>query len=255
MTRHIILLALLATTGIAAAAQGGPRSASAAKEVKFLEDIEVGFGTTTASNAGSTKAAPAAQTAAPRTATTPTTASSPTYAYSSTVASRTGKPAIPPVRTVDIEAAGTLHLKYALLLNTEVETVPALNLLVLMDDWWGTRYRLGGNDRSGIDCSGFTCLLFNSLYGKQLPRTAREQFQYLPAVDPNELKEGDLVFFANGGTVSHVGFYLQNNKFVHASTSEGVTISDLNDRYWQARFAGAGRYEPGAPANTGTSRP
>ncbi|RYY96826.1 MAG: hypothetical protein EOO11_12480 [Chitinophagaceae bacterium] len=248
MIRHIILLALLASTGGAATAQGGPRAASAAKEVKFLEDIEVGFGL---QPAASLPKGGGAQPAVQRsTATTAT----PAYTYSTTAATQNGRPAIPPVRTVDIEGAGSLHLKYALLLNTEVESVPALNVLVLIDDWWGTRYRLGGNDRAGIDCSGFTCMLFNNLFGKQLPRTAREQYQYLRAVEPTELKEGDLVFFANGGTISHVGFYLQNNKFVHASTSEGVTISDLNDRYWQARFAGAGRYEP-AGVTTGAGRP
>ncbi|RYY63726.1 MAG: hypothetical protein EOO12_11560, partial [Chitinophagaceae bacterium] len=141
------------------------------------------------------------------------------------------------------EDAGTLHLKFALLLNVEVERVPQLPVLVLIDDWWGTRYRLGGNDRSGVDCSGFTCMLYNNLFQTQLPRTAREQFQATRSIEPADLREGDLVFFTTGTSITHVGFYLQNNKFVHASTSEGVTISDLNDRYWQARFAGAGRME------------
>jgi murein DD-endopeptidase / murein LD-carboxypeptidase len=57
------------------------------------------------------------------------------------------------------------------------------------------------------------------------------------------LKEGDLVFFNTTGGVSHVGVYLQNNKFVHASTSGGVMISDLDESYWAKRFIGIGRYQ------------
>jgi cell wall-associated NlpC family hydrolase len=224
MIRQIILMAAFASAG-AAHAQGGPKSAPAAKEVRFLEDIEVGFSPANTTSSNTVKSTPASAATAP---------------------ARTAPVAPAPRKTnFFIEDAGSLHLKFAVLLNTEVEAVPALPLLVLMDDWWGTRYRLGGNDRKGIDCSGFTCMLFTNLYQTQLPRTAREQFTAARSIDPAQLREGDLVFFTAGGSITHVGFYLQNNKFVHASTSEGVTISDLNDRYWQQRFAGAGRMDAG----------
>ncbi|TCJ12558.1 hypothetical protein EPD60_14910 [Flaviaesturariibacter flavus] len=242
MIRQFILMAALATAG-SASAQGGTKSATGPQSVRFLEDIEVGFGPA-ANNATSP-----ANSIAHKPGALPNAAPVKSVAH--------GAPVMPTPRKPDfsIENAGTLHLKFALLLNTEVEAVPELPLLVLMDDWWGTKYRLGGNDRSGIDCSGFTCMLYREQFQVLLPRTARDQFAATRSVDPSQLKEGDLVFFTTGGSITHVGFYLQNNKFVHASTSEGVTISDLNDRYWQARFAGAGRWETGAVPVNGGVRP
>ncbi len=74
-----------------------------------------------------------------------------------------------------------------------------------------------------------------------MPRTAREQFKATHQISRTELKEGDLVFFNTSGGVSHVGIYLQNNKFVHAASSAGVMISDLYDNYWSSKFLGAGR--------------
>jgi lipoprotein Spr len=106
----------------------------------------------------------------------------------------------------------------------------------------GTRYRLGGTTKDGIDCSALMQTLFSSLYGVTLPRTAREQYKFSQRISRTELKEGDLVFFNTIGGVSHVGMYLQNNKFVHASTN-GVTISDLYDEYWSRKFIGVGRVD------------
>jgi cell wall-associated NlpC family hydrolase len=74
------------------------------------------------------------------------------------------------------------------------------------------------------------------------PRTSQEQFNSCEKIELEDLREGDLVFFNTAGSdVSHVGVYLLNNKFVHAATSGGVMISDLNEKYWQPRFRGAGR--------------
>ena len=143
----------------------------------------------------------------------------------------------------NVENANTLQFKYALLLNIEVEQIQNLNLFKLIDEWIGTRYRLGGSTKSGIDCSAFMQVLFTAIYGITLPRTAKEQYNLVRKISRSELKEGDLVFFhtAKRG-VSHVGMYLQNNKFVHASSS-GVTISDLYDDYWSRKIIGAGRIE------------
>lgn len=80
------------------------------------------------------------------------------------------------------------------------------------------------------------------VYNIALPRTAQEQYLISEKISFTDLKEGDLVFFkTQGRAVSHVGVYLANNKFIHASTSMGVTITDLNDKYWSARWVGAGR--------------
>ena len=141
-----------------------------------------------------------------------------------------------------IENASKVQIKYALILDTEIEQIQNVNLYAGIDEWLGTKYRLGGTTKSGIDCSAFVQLLYVTQYGINLPRTAREQYDATQRISRTNLKEGDLVFFNTQGGVSHVGIYLQNNKFVHASSS-GVTISDLFDEYWERRFIGVGRYE------------
>ena len=150
----------------------------------------------------------------------------------------------------EIEKLTPLQLKFGLLLNTEVESIRNVKLFSLIDEWLGTAYRLGGTDKKGIDCSAFMQVLSMGVFSINLPRTAREQYNYAVSIETSELKEGDLVFFQSGGVISHVGFYLQNNKFVHASSSEGVMISDLNDSYWAKRFSGAGRIPQTMPTQT-----
>ncbi len=139
-----------------------------------------------------------------------------------------------------IETAQALQFKYSLLLDVEVEMVKNVNLFRLIDEWYGTRYLFGGSTKSGIDCSAFMQVLFTSLYGLSLPRTAKMQYDMARHISRTELKEGDLLFFNTRGGVSHVGMYLTNNKFVHASV-RGVTISDMFDPYYAARLIGVGR--------------
>jgi lipoprotein Spr len=141
-----------------------------------------------------------------------------------------------------IESASALQLKYAVLLNTEVERIQNAVLFGVIDEWYGTKYRLGGSTKEGIDCSAFVQVVFSNLFQITMPRTAKEQFEATRPIATAELKEGDLVFFnIKGSGVSHVGVYLQNNKFVHAATSGGVMISDLSEPYWEKHFLSAGR--------------
>lgn len=150
-------------------------------------------------------------------------------------------------RTASVEKASELQLKYAILLNTEVELLQDNLLLEHVDEWYGTRYRYGGTTKSGIDCSAFVQAVYLSAFALSLPRTAREQYRSSRIISATEVKTGDLVFFNTTGGISHVGIYLQNNKFVHASTSQGVTVSDMFDPYYLKRFIGIGRVEkPGA---------
>jgi lipoprotein Spr len=137
-----------------------------------------------------------------------------------------------------------LQVKYGILLNSVAEKLTNLALLQVMDKWWGTRYCLGGSTENCIDCSAFTQLISREVYGLALPRTAQEQFDACEIIERDELKEGDLVFFHTRGkksAITHVGVFLLNNKFVHASTSNGVSISDLDESYWKPKFRGGGR--------------
>jgi len=142
-----------------------------------------------------------------------------------------------------VEFSETLQFKYAILLNIPVEEVTNKPQIEYIESWYGTPYRLGGTDRSGIDCSAFSQNLMASLYGLNIARTSKEQYASCKRIKKDELEEGDLVFFytKKKKVISHVGVYLRNNKFVHASTSSGVMISDLNDEYFAKRYMGAGR--------------
>jgi lipoprotein Spr len=145
--------------------------------------------------------------------------------------------------------ASALEIKYATLLNTDVELLSDNQLLPYIDEWYGTRYKMGGTTKSGIDCSAFVQAVYLSAFAVNLPRTARDQYRNSRIISATELKEGDLVFFNTRGGISHVGIYLQNNKFVHASSTNGVKISDLFEPYYLKRYMGAGRIEkPGAKA-------
>ncbi len=140
----------------------------------------------------------------------------------------------------EIENASSLQLKYSLLLNTEVEQVQNIPLYQSIDDWYGAPYKLGGSTKKGIDCSAFVQTIFISAFGMTLPRTAKDQYNLTRHISRTELQEGDLLFFNTGGGISHVGIYLQNNKFVHASVS-GVMISDMFELYYVKHFIAAGR--------------
>jgi len=137
-----------------------------------------------------------------------------------------------------------LQVKYAILLDVIAEKLTNLPLLEVIDKWWGTRYCFGGSTENCIDCSAFTQLVSREVYRLSLPRTAQEQYNTIELIEKDELKEGDLVFFHTRGrrsAITHVGVYLTNNKFVHASTSNGVSISDLDESYWKPKFRAGGR--------------
>ena len=141
------------------------------------------------------------------------------------------------------ELCSALQLKYAQILNRNVETITNLPLFSFINNWWGTKYRFGGTTKKGIDCSSFTGLLMGTVFAISLPRTAREQFARCVKLAKDELTEGDLVFFNTRGGVSHVGVYLGAGQFVHSSSSKGVSISSLEDSYYKNRFIAGGRPE------------
>lgn len=102
--------------------------------------------------------------------------------------------------------------------------------------WKGVRYKLGGLNKKGIDCSGFVFVTFKSKLGIVLPRTTNLQVATGKDIERNQLQAGDLVFFKTGPFFRHVGIYLEHDKFLHASTSLGVTISKLDNVYWKSKY-------------------
>ena len=142
---------------------------------------------------------------------------------------------------VTIEQCSALQFKYAMMMNREVETITNASLYSFIDEWWATRYHYGGTDKHGIDCSAFTGKLLSLVYGVAIPRTAADQYKMAEKITKENLAEGDLVFFNTRGGVSHVGFYLGDNYFVHSSVAYGVTISSLNDDYYNRKFICGGR--------------
>ncbi|MFP4529003.1 MAG: C40 family peptidase [Candidatus Kapaibacterium sp.] len=106
--------------------------------------------------------------------------------------------------------------------------------------WIGVPYCFGGEDRSCTDCSGFVQSVFMSA-GIELPRTAASQYENARIIPESIADPGDLVFFSEGGRVSHVGVYLGGNEIVHASSSRGVIRQSLDDYWLSSRRTGFGR--------------
>jgi len=102
--------------------------------------------------------------------------------------------------------------------------------------WQGTPYRLGGNSKRGIDCSALVQHIYRDSFNITLPRTTEIQAKQGYLVYRDQLQIGDLVFFKTSWTTRHVGIYIGNDDFIHASTSNGVITSSLNNVYWKARY-------------------
>src|ERR1700742_4857912 len=116
-----------------------------------------------------------------------------------------------------------------------------MKLFHFVYDWIGTPYRFGGSSRKGIDCSAFTKELYSQVFNMDIERNSRDIFSMVSPVRRDDLKEGDLVFFKiHSRRISHVGIYLGNNRFAHAS-SRGVAISSLDDAYYRRYFYRGGR--------------
>ncbi len=111
--------------------------------------------------------------------------------------------------------------------------------------WIGTPYRHGKQKRrSGTDCSGMVMVIYEEKTGVRLPRRSSDQQKFCKKIDKDDLAPGDLVFFSpskRGGRVSHVGIYIGRGEFIHASSSKGVMVSRLDQKYFVTHFHSAGR--------------
>jgi len=135
-------------------------------------------------------------------------------------------------KNVDIEKAQSE------ISHTKVSGNSKLKFKQEVQSFIGTRYKYGGSDRNGVDCSGFVLRVFNSALKIKLPHSASAQSELGQGVPTSNLNLGDLVFFrSQPRKITHVGIYWGEGKFVHASTSSGVIVSELNEPYYEEHFA------------------
>ena len=130
-----------------------------------------------------------------------------------------------------------------------VRLTPADNIALYNagSGWLGVKYRYGGNTRSGVDCSGLVCNLYKQVYGITLERNSANMLRRnCVSINRNNLREGDLVFFRTSDSrqsrvPNHVGLYLKNGQFIHASNSRGVIVSNLSESYYVRTWITGGR--------------
>ena len=140
-----------------------------------------------------------------------------------------------------IESCSSMQFKYAQLLDIDVESITNRSLYSFVDKWWAVPYQYGGATQKGIDCSAYSCTLLHDVYGVTTSRTAKDQYDACEKIEKENLQEGDLVFFKTRRGVSHVGVYLGNGYFTHSSVGSGVTISNLQEPYYNKKYIGGGR--------------
>lgn len=131
---------------------------------------------------------------------------------------------------------------YSNSLGYDIDHINNPRLYEQVKQWLGTPYHYSGESKNGIDCSGFVCRVYKDVYERVLSGSSRDIHKLTEKIREDELREGDLVFFKiRKSRVSHVGIYLGQNKFAHASVQRGVIISDLSEEYYQKYFYSAGR--------------
>ena len=146
----------------------------------------------------------------------------------------------------DAETTGSARERLAAALESPTLSDDLRRILESAEEWLGVPYRYGGNSRNGVDCSGLVCKLFGGIE-RRLPRTSREQSETGLPITLYDALPGDLVFFNTSGSgVSHVGILINGNEFVHASTSRGVIVSSLSQKYYRERFVSVRRVIPDA---------
>ncbi len=124
----------------------------------------------------------------------------------------------------------------------ESSTIDTRRFSEIIEGYLGTSYRSGGYGKLGIDCSGLVYAVYRDYGNLHLPPDTKKLFNGLPKVGSSSLRCGDLVFFSPGGKhASHVGIYIGDDKFVHASQSRGVIVSSLSEDYYRQSFVGARR--------------
>lgn len=152
----------------------------------------------------------------------------------------TSKSQTTPAKIEDPDNLATEY--FSQIMGIALSATSNLKLYQFVYDWIGTPYRLGGDTKRGIDCSGFAYQLYNKVFNTIIGSNSRNIFSMVNPVNKDDLKEGDLVFFKiKSRSITHMGVYMGNNKFAHASSSKGVMISDLDEDYWRRYYYKGGR--------------
>lgn len=155
-----------------------------------------------------------------------------------------GEPVVYEAEIASAEAAEATPVHYAVHTpDTAGEKKSNTALITSVYHWLGTPHRDGGTSKRGTDCSNFVQSVYQEAYGIELNRSSRAMYEEdVEAIRKEDLREGDLVFFdINGEGISHVGIYLRNNTFAHASSSRGVIVDSLESPYYRKYYAGSGR--------------
>ena len=141
------------------------------------------------------------------------------------------------IKEYQVNPSLEVQKKYAEILNVNEEKISKVSLYNFIDEWKGTIYKYGGKSKQGVDCSGFSSLLYKAIYNIDIYGSSENIFERCKPLSKAELREGNFVFFKiDSDKISHVGIYLQNDKFVHATTKAGVIISDLNEAYYKKYY-------------------
>ncbi len=139
----------------------------------------------------------------------------------------------------------TALARASITLGVDIDEQDDRALMLEAASWVGVRYRYGGTDRRGVDCSGLVSSIYRKVYGVQLQRSSAAQYDKdVNKISKGKLASGDLVFFGTGKKrrkVNHVGVYLKDGAFIHSSTSAGVIVSRLNEDYYKKCFIKGGR--------------
>ena len=145
--------------------------------------------------------------------------------------------------TVNPEDPDNLAKEYfSQIMGVAVSASTNTKLYQFIYEWIGTPYRLGGKTKKGVDCSKFAYELYDQVFNTTLGHNSRNIYTQVDPIKKDELKPGDLVFFKiRSRNITHVGVYIGDDKFAHASSSRGVMISNLNEAYWKRYYYNGGR--------------